>query len=141
VHQAFQSLAKDHAGVFGAVGAAQEDVLTKVRMMALLGLGARAATLTFQDVQVRLYCSVSLYGGDLQKEGSLMWVPALLGWVRCRWPASKTQYVPQKLYGMCSPALNALTCGRLGKYGREQTSAEHCPISRPLCLKCTGMNG
>lgn len=39
--------------MFEAVGASQQDVLTKVRMMALLGLGAHASTLSFQDVQVR----------------------------------------------------------------------------------------
>ena len=53
LQQAFESLAKDGSGVFEAVGASQQDVLTKVRMMALLGLGAHASTLSFQDVQVR----------------------------------------------------------------------------------------
>jgi hypothetical protein len=51
--QAFESLAKDSAGVFEVVGASREDVLTKVRLMALLGLGAQATTLSFEDVQVR----------------------------------------------------------------------------------------
>jgi hypothetical protein len=53
VLQAFESLAKDNAGVFETVGASREDVLTKVRLMALLGLGAEATTLTFENVQVR----------------------------------------------------------------------------------------
>ena len=51
--QAFESLASDSAGVFEVVGASREDVLTKVRLMALLGLGAQATTLSFEDVQVR----------------------------------------------------------------------------------------
>jgi translation initiation factor 3 subunit M len=55
--QAFESLAKESAGVFETVGASREDVLTKVRLMALLGLGAQAATLSFEDVQTALNVS------------------------------------------------------------------------------------
>lgn len=51
--QAFESFAKANAGVFETVGVSHGDAQTKMRLMALLGLGAQSSTLSFQDVQVR----------------------------------------------------------------------------------------
>ena len=50
--QAFKGFAQSNKGVFETVGMSYEDVLTKMRLMALLGLGAKASTVSFQDVQV-----------------------------------------------------------------------------------------
>jgi translation initiation factor 3 subunit M len=52
--QAFESFAQSNKGVFETVGMPYEDVLTKMRLMALLGLGAKASTVSFQDVQAAL---------------------------------------------------------------------------------------
>lgn len=52
--QTFKSFAHSNKGVFETVGLSQDDVLTKMRLMALLGLGAKASTVSFQDVQVLL---------------------------------------------------------------------------------------
>jgi len=51
--QAFEGFAQSNKDVFDTVGMSYEDVLTKMRLMALLGLGAKASTVSFQDVQVR----------------------------------------------------------------------------------------
>lgn len=51
--QSFESFAASNKGVFETVGVTHDDALTKMRLMALLGLGAQQSSLSFQDVQVR----------------------------------------------------------------------------------------
>lgn len=50
--------------MFEVVGASREDVLMKVRLMALLGLGAQATTLSFEDVQVRRLSHCGCFAGS-----------------------------------------------------------------------------
>ena len=50
--QAFDHFAAANEGVFKQLGVSHEDALTKMRLMALLGLGSQASSVTFQDVQV-----------------------------------------------------------------------------------------
>ncbi len=50
--QEFEAFASKNAGVFEAAGTTREDALTKMRLMALLGLGVHPAPVSFSDVQV-----------------------------------------------------------------------------------------
>lgn len=54
--QSFQAFAGANSGVFEAVGSSLPEALLKMRLMALLGLASRAATVSYQDIQVRAPC-------------------------------------------------------------------------------------
>lgn len=56
--QDFQAFAEENPGVFEAAGTSQEEALTKMRLMALLGLGAHPHPVPLADVQVRLSFSL-----------------------------------------------------------------------------------
>ena len=50
--QSFETFAASNSGIFEALGSSQAEALVKMRLMALLGLSVRAATISYQDVQV-----------------------------------------------------------------------------------------
>mmetsp|Transcript_708 Transcript_708/g.2091 ORF Transcript_708/g.2091 Transcript_708/m.2091 type:complete len:416 (-) Transcript_708:200-1447(-) len=52
--QDFQAFAEENPGVFEAAGTSQEEALTKMRLMALLGLGAHPHPVPLADVQASL---------------------------------------------------------------------------------------
>ena len=53
--QSFQAFAGANSGVFEAVGSSLPEALLKMRLMALLGLASRAATVSYQDIQARTH--------------------------------------------------------------------------------------